>query len=163
MKRFVSLLIAVMLVLSTFAVCAYGEENDSPVALKIENTEFTVEDVNYMYVTTFNDMYNYYASTYGNYISAIIDITKPLEEQMIDETTSWHQYILEYTVNTLVSLTGIYEKAIENGFILPEDYRADVDTLEEQLDEIAASAGMTREEYLVSMYGGSVGIECVRK
>lgn len=163
MKKFVSLLIAVMLVLSTFAVCAYGEENDSPVALKIENTEFTVEDVNYMYVTTFNDMYNYYASTYGNYISAIIDITKPLEEQMIDETTSWHQYILEYTVNTLVSLTGIYEKAIENGFILPEDYRADVDTLEEQLDEIAASAGMTREEYLVSMYGGSVGIECVKK
>ena len=117
MKRFFAVFLAAMLLISAFAGCSSEKApeetgGESPVAIKIGNTEFTVEDVDYMYVTTFNDMYNYYASTYGNYISAIIDITKPLDEQMIDETTSWHQYIVDYTVNSLKSFTGIYEKAI---------------------------------------------------
>ncbi|MBQ3531374.1 MAG: peptidylprolyl isomerase [Oscillospiraceae bacterium] len=168
MKRFFAVFLAAMLLISAFAGCSSEKApeetgGESPVAIKIGNTEFTVEDVDYMYVTTFNDMYNYYASTYGNYISAIIDITKPLDEQMIDETTSWHQYIVDYTVNSLKSFTGIYEKAIAEGFVLPEEYQADLDTLEQQLDEIAVSAGMTREEYLSSMYGGRVGIETVKK
>ena len=138
MKRFFAVLIAAMLVLISFAGCASeAEENaGSSVALKIGNTEFTVADVDYMYATTFYDVYNYYASSYGSYISAIIDITKPLEEQTFDGSITWHDYILDYTVNSLVSLTGIYEEAVANNFVLPEEYQADFDTLEEQLDQI---------------------------
>ncbi len=165
MKRFFAVLIAAMLVLVSFAGCASeAEENaGSSVALKIGNTEFTVADVDYMYATNFYDIYNYYASSYGSYISAIIDITKPLEEQTFDGTVTWHDYILDYTVNSLVSLTGIYEEAVANNFVLPEEYQADLDTLEEQLDQIASSNGMTREEYLFYMYGERVGIDCIKK
>ncbi len=163
MKRILAVLIAAMLMLTAFAGCASGEKEDSPVALKVGSTEFTVEDVNYMYVTTFNDMYNNLYSYYGNYLSSILDVSKPLEEQMVNETTTWHQYILNYTVDTLVSLTGIYEEAIANDFALSEEYQNDLDTLEEQLDEIAASNGMTREEYLFYMYGDGCGIESVKK
>ena len=164
MKKIIALLLALVLVLS-FAGCS-GEkatEEKSPVALKIGNTEFTVEDVNYMYVSTFTDMYNYYASYYGDYLSMIIDINTPLEEQMVDETTSWHDYILDYSVETLVTYTGVYEEAKANGFVLPEDYQTDLDTLEEQLVEIAASSGMTQEEYLYYMYGGSVSLEGLKR
>lgn len=164
MKKILAMLLAAMLVLS-FAGCS-GEkatEEKSPVALKIGNTEFTVEDVNYMYVSSFTDIYNYYASYYGDYLSNILDINVPLEEQMADETTTWHDYILNYSLGTLTTYTGIYEEAKENGFVLPEDYQTDVDTLEEQLSEIAASNGMTDEEYLHYMYGGSVSIDCLKK
>ncbi|MBQ6877528.1 MAG: peptidylprolyl isomerase [Oscillospiraceae bacterium] len=163
MKRFFAALLAAMLVLTMFAGCSAKE---SPVAYKVGNMEFTVEDMNYMYVSSFNEIYNNLYYTYANYgidISTIVDITKPLDEQMVNETTSWHQYILDYAANTAKTFAGIYEKAIEANFVLGEEYQADLDTFEEQLDEVAASNEMTRDEYLYYMYGENVSLDTVKK
>ena len=59
MKRFFAVFLAAMLLISAFAGCSSEKApeetgGESPVAIKIGNTEFTVEDVDYMYVTTFN-------------------------------------------------------------------------------------------------------------
>ncbi len=166
MKKFLAMLVAVMLVLS-FAGCSGEEapeaEGESPVALKIGEREFTVEDMNYMYITSFNDVYYSFYSYYGQNISYIVDVTKPLEEQMIAENMSWHQYIVDVAISTTKSIVGVYEKALAEGFVLPEDYQTDLDTLEEQLDEIAAENGLTREEYLYYSYGDDVSIDSIRK
>jgi len=169
MKRIFAVLIAAMLMLTVFAGCASSEaeaENGSAVALKIGNTEYTVNDVQYMYVATFNEVYSnlYYTySSYGIDVSTIVDISKPLEEQMVDETKTWHEYVLDYTVNTLKSITGVYEEAIANGFVLPEEYQTDLDSFSQQLEEIAAKNSMTKEEYIENSYGKGVTEETVRK
>jgi len=169
MKRIFAVLIAAMLMLTVFAGCASSEaeaENGSAVALKIGNTEYTVNDVQYMYVATFNEVYSnlYYTySSYGIDVSTIVDISKPLEEQMVDETKTWHEYVLDYTVNTLKSITGVYEEAIANGFVLPEEYQTDLDSFSQQLEEIAAKNSMTKEEYIENSYGKGVTEESVRK
>ncbi|MBQ3501894.1 MAG: peptidylprolyl isomerase [Oscillospiraceae bacterium] len=169
MKRIFAVLIAAMLMLTVFAGCASSEaeaENGSAVALKIGNTEYTVNDIQYMYVATFNEVYYnlYYTySSYGIDVSTIIDISKPLEEQMVDETKTWHEYVLDYTVNTLKSVTGVYEEAIANGFVLPEEYQTDLDSFSQQLEEIAANNSMTKEEYIENSYGKGVTEETVRK
>ena len=169
MKRIFAVLIAAMLMLTVFAGCASSEaeaENGSAVALKIGNTEYTVNDIQYMYVATFNEVYYnlYYTySSYGIDVSTIIDISKPLEEQMVDETKTWHEYVLDYTVNTLKSVTGVYEEAIANGFVLPEEYQTDLDSFSQQLEEIAAKNSMTKEEYIENSYGKGVTEETVRK
>lgn len=169
MKRIFAVLIAAMLMLTVFAGCASSEaeaENGSAVALKIGNTEYTVNDIQYMYVATFNEVYSnlYYTySSYGIDVSTIVDISKPLEEQMVDETKTWHEYVLDYTVNTLKSVTGVYEEAIANGFVLPEEYQTDLDSFSQQLEEIAAKNSMTKEEYIENSYGKGVTEETVRK
>ena len=55
MKRIFAVLIAAMLMLTVFAGCASSEaeaENGSAVALKIGNTEYTVNDIQYMYISS---------------------------------------------------------------------------------------------------------------
>ena len=163
MKKIIAVIIAAMLVLAGFSGCASEEaEKESSVALKIGNAEYTEEEVNYIYVATFNEIYNYYYSAYGEYISTLVDVTVPLEEQTVDGTRSWHEYLLDATVNTLTQITGINEKATEAGFVLPEEYQKDLDTFEEQLETIAAEAGMTGKEYIETSYGKDVSVETVK-
>ena len=166
MKKIVALLLAAMLLITAFAGCS-GEqsktETQSPVALKAGGLEFTVEDMNYMYMTTFNDVYNTFYGYYGDYMSNILDITKPLEEQMIEGELSWHQYILDVTVDSTKTIVGVYNAAIENGFVLPEDYQNDIDTFDEQLAAIAEEYGMSVDEYIYYSYGENASIESVKK
>ena len=171
MKRFLAMLVAAMLIITAFAGCASSgteaEANgESPVAVKIGNTEYTVEEMNYMYIATFNEIYYNIYYTYYSYgidVSTIIDVTKPLEEQMFSEEMTWHDYVLDYTAETVKSITGIYEEALANNFVLPEDVQADIDTFDEQLEEIAAENSMTVEEYLAASYGEGISRETVKK
>lgn len=167
MKKIIALILAAMLLLAAFAGCSAEEtsetKGESPVAFRVDDMEFTVEDMNYMYVISFNDLYNSFYSYYGESISYIVDISKPLDEQMISADTSWHQYIVEVAVGSTKSIAGVYKKAVSEGYVLPEEYQADLDTLEEQLDELAEANGMTKEEYLYFSYGDNVSIESIKK
>ncbi len=142
-----------------------GEEkvNGDEIVLKIGTAEFSLNEFNFMYISTFNEVYSNLYSYYGEYISNVVDLTKPLEEQMIDDSTTWHSYITDYTTDTLTNLTSLYEAAVAEGFVLPEEYQNDLDTIEEQLTDVATQAGMTLEEYLGLMYGDGITIDTVRE
>ena len=137
MKKIIAFLLAAVLLVTMFAGCSgeqKTEENSpSPVAFKVGEMEFTVEDMNYMYMTSFNDVYNTFYNYYGDYLSYLLDVTKPLEEQMLDENRSWHQYITEITMDSTKAVAGVYQTAMENGFVLPEEYQKDIDTFDEYL------------------------------
>ena len=167
MKKIVAFLLAAILLITVFAGCSGEQKTEeslpSPVAFKVGEMEFTVEDMNYMYMTSFNDVYNTFYNYYGEYFSSLLDISKPLEEQMLDENRSWHQYIIEITMDSTKAVAGIYQTAMENGFVLPEEYQKDIDTFDEQLASIAEEVGMTKEEYLYYSYGENVSIEAVKK
>ncbi len=168
MKKIIAVLMAMVLMLSVFAGCSTEPSSDpgteaGEIALKIGNTEFTVKDVNFMYITTFNNMYSELYYTYGESVASLVDMTKPLEEQMFDDTYTWDEYILEASVETLLSYTGVYEAAIAEGYELPEDYAADLASLKENYESTAESAGMTLDEYLSLMYGDSMDFDTIYK
>ena len=172
MKKIIAVIMAMVLCLAFFAGCAEAEAPDnadnamdySAVAIKINDMEFSVNDVNFMYVGLFNQMYSNLASYYGDYLSSIVDITKPLEEQMIDDTTSWHQYIIDYCVDSFITNTAAYEKAkADPDFDIPEEYQTDLDTLEDQFIEVAEGSGYTLEEYIEFMYGEGMNFETIYK
>lgn len=164
MKRFIAVLMAAMLMLSVFAGCSETPaQEESPVALRLGETEFTLEEVNFMYISFFNEIYYNLYSMYGSYISSIVDTSVPLEEQMIDENTTWHQYLVEYTVNGLRSFTGVYEVAKKEGYVLPEQFQTEIDNFEAELDETAAANGMTRDEFITLSYGKGISLETIKK
>lgn len=162
MKKIFAVLIAVMLLVTSFAGCSGGVDG-SAVAYKVGEREFTVEDMNYMYVSAFNEIYYNLYSYYGSYLSAIIDISKPLDEQMLSEDKSWHDYLIECAESSVKNIVGVYEEAIANDFVLPEDYQNDIDTFDEQISEIAADNDMTVDEYIEASYGKNISLESVKK
>ncbi len=137
----------------------YGDE----IVYKVSETEFTLNEFNFMYISLFNELYSNLYNYYGDYISGVIDLTKPLEEQMVNETTSWHQYVVDYTTDTLKNLTGLYNAAVAEGFVLPEEYQTDLDSIEEQLTTVATQSGMTLDEYLDLMYGDGITVDVIKK
>ena len=171
MKRFFAVLLAAMLLISAFAGCSSEkapEENggESPVAIKIGEMEFTVEDMNCMYISAFNEIYTDLYYTYASYgidVSQIMDVSKPLEDQMAGENVSWHDNILTLAKDSATTIVGVYEKAISEGFVLSEEQKKDIDSFDEQIEAFAAENGMTVDEYLFFNYGEDVSIESLKK
>lgn len=166
MKKIIAMLMAMLLLLGAFAGCssepAENAENGE-VALKIGNTEFTVKDVNFIYISTFNSMYSELYYQFGENIGSIVDLTKPLEEQMFDDTLTWDDYVRESSVETLISYTGIYEKAISEGYELSKEHKEELESLKESYETTAKEANMTVEEYVALMYGESMDFETIYK
>ena len=76
MKRIIAVLMAMMLVLTAFAGCSdSGKTEENDIAIKVGNTEFSVNDVNFLYIGNFNQMYSSLTSYYGEYVSTILDIS----------------------------------------------------------------------------------------
>lgn len=166
MKKILAVFMAAMLLVASFAGCSSEEApeaeagNDtSAVVLRIGNTDYTLNEVNFMYVSSFNDIYNYYYSSGYN----VVDMSVPLDEQFVDETTTWHQYVLDYTINSLEAVTGVYEKAVAEGYVLPEEYRSALDGMEQGITEAAAEYDLTMEEYIELNYGEGMDFATVYK
>ncbi len=168
MKKFIAVLMAFVLMLTLFAGCSDTENTEktenSAIALKVGEMEFTVNDVNFMYISLFNQLYSNVVNYYGDYASTVVDISKPLEDQLIDDATTWHDYLLDYCLDSLTSNAAIYTAAkADADFTLPEDLQTDLDTLEEQLTEVATQGGYTLEEYVKLMYGEAMDMETLKK
>ncbi len=137
--------------------------NNDEVVLKVGETEFTLEEFNYMYVTSFNEIYSNLYSYYGSNISSLVDMSKPLEDQVVYEGTTWHDYVIEYTLESIENRVYVYEAAIEAGFELSAEDRAEVDALEENIIATAEEDGLSMQEYLDLLYGEGMSIETVKK
>ncbi|MBQ2795207.1 MAG: hypothetical protein IJF04_04205, partial [Oscillospiraceae bacterium] len=164
MKKIIALLLAMVLMAGVFTGCANTEEPaaENNAVLKIGDKEFTLNEFNFMYIGLFNQVYSNLTSYYGDYLSSVVDITKPLEEQMIDDTTTWHEYIVDYSLNSLLTNTAVYEAAMaDESFSIPEDMQQDLDTLEEQMTSVAEENGYTLEEYIGFMYGEGMDFESI--
>lgn len=81
---------------------------------------------------------NYYYLSYLGF-----DYSAPLDEQtcFFDETLTWQQYFLQSAIEIWQSNVVFAELAKQNDFVLPEDYRADLDSMEEDLQESADEGG----------------------
>jgi RNA polymerase subunit RPABC4/transcription elongation factor Spt4 len=131
-------------------------------------SEFTNSQLSFYYWGE----YYYYVNNYG----FSFDASLPLDEQTYQEetdsatgettVTTWQDYFLEnarYSINQTQSLKA---QAEAEGFTMPEDYQSEYDSVIENLDTNAASAGFTDEDgngdvlaYVQDSYGDNVTLE----
>ena len=100
---------------------------------------------------------NYYYLSYLN-----MDYTQPLDQQAcyFDNTLTWQQYFLKSAIETWQSNIAFADLAKENSFVMPEEYRTSLDSMESELEKQAAENGYANADAMVQE---SYGAGCTLK
>ena len=98
MKKILAVILAVIFVLAAFSGCSGAQngpksEYDVPV-MQVGDMQYTLNDINYMYVSIFNQIYTQLYYYVGAGISNYVDVNKDLSEQNVSEDQTWDDYIL---------------------------------------------------------------------
>lgn len=109
-----------------------------------------------------NEVYGF-LNNYSYYLSYLgFDYTAPLSEQVcyFDQTLTWEQYFLDSAIQVWQSNVAFAQIAKEKGFTLPEDYQADLDGMEENLQKSATEGGYESLDAMVQeSFGAGVTFE----
>lgn len=96
----------------------------------------------------------YYSGAYGEYLTDMVDFSKPLSEQTYSGDTSWEDYLLEQTLLTIQDTMSMVFQAEAEGYEMSEDY---LNTYQQVLVNFAAAAQeggyADMEDYLRASYG----------
>ncbi|MBR6513709.1 MAG: peptidylprolyl isomerase [Clostridia bacterium] len=162
MKKIIALLLAVIM-LASICSCGKGnnaandgasssadiDPNHSLVAIESENYKVTNGMLSYFYLYGF---YNVYAQ-YSSYFQSIgFDVTKPLNEQQYAEDMTWHDYFVEMTVGDARTFVRVAEAAKADGY---DDSYVE-DKVQNEIDKITQSEGMTIGDYITKMFGNTL-------
>lgn len=104
----------------------------------------------------------YSANYYG---TASPDFTQPLSEQIYDEANgqTWEQYFLSAALETWHQHQTMTLEAEKAGFVMPEDYSKDFDTLEADLESAAQSNGFEGVNgFLTAKFGPGTALQDYR-
>ena len=106
-----------------------------------------------------NDFYK----SYGYYLDAsILDFNKPLDQQIFDEETgtTWQQYFLEAALTSWGRSAALCTHAREAGFTLSDEMLANLESVPDQLEDMAKSYGYaTAQEMLEADMGVGCDVE----
>ena len=121
-------------------------------AYTVGSHKYTAADLDYFYYSEYNTYYNMYSS-YG-----LIDSDTDLRDQVYstDENgneITWGDMFLENAVNSLTSMSILYDQAMEAGYTLSEDGAANVQSTLDSLDTACETYAVTKDYYLNYLYG----------
>ena len=135
----------------TVANDAFTEEDAAAVVATCGDAQLTNSRLSYYY---WQQYYNF-MSIYGSYASMMgLDTTKPLSEQMYDDTHTWEDFFLQSAVRTFWQTEAINTAAEEAGYVLDsetEDYLASLTDAMTQEAEAGEYASV--DEYIQAAYG----------
>ena len=155
------LVIAITVGISQF-INNSGIREKNTTALTVGEHELSNAELNYFYIDTVNSFY----SQNGSYISLFgLDTTKPLDEQFFDEESgeTWADYFLESAKSTAASVYAMNDAAKADGFTLPEEQAANVDSIISNFSLYASVYGyQDAEAYVKAMYGKGATIDGIR-
>jgi len=154
---FAVVMAAILVIAAVFGVnqivSSHGilEKNTTAVTIgshKLSNAEF-----NYFYMDAVNNFY----SNYGSYAAIFgLDVTKPLNEQVVDETTgqTWADDFLDTAKENAAAIYAMADAAKAAGYALPADQADAIAEELESLDLYATLYGYSDgEQYLKAIYG----------
>ncbi len=130
-------------------------------AVSIGSHTLNAVEVNYFYV----DAINQYVNKYSSMISYILDVSKPLNEQVADQTTnaSWADTFLDMALENIKSTYALYDLANEKGHKMTEDETESVETMFSNLEIYAKYYGYNdADAYLRAVYGNGASVESYR-
>ena len=162
-----AVVIGLMVVFAAWTMISNTIENSgvrerSTVAAVVGDHELNTAELNYFYIDAINNFY----SSYGSYASMFgLDLTKPLDEQVIDEEgTTWADDFLSSALDSAAAVYALTDEAKVQGYTLSEDELAQIDSSMENITMYATLYGYTNaEDYIKAMYGNGATEESLRE
>ena len=155
----VAILAIALVVGAKQTITASGLREKNTTALTVGEHELNSVEMNYFFMDAVNNFY----SNYGSYASMFgLDVTKPLNEQVVDEAagTTWADDFLTQAKDSAASSYALADAAEAAGYTLPEAEKA---SLEEQLASLDLYANMygysSADQYLKAMYGNGASLK----
>ena len=140
-------------------ITSSGIREKNTVAVTIGDHEISNAELSYFYI----DYINNYYSSYSSYLTLMgLDVTVPLDEQVIDESTgtTWADDFLSAAEENARSTYALVDAAEEAGFALSEEELQSLDTNMQTLEAYALIYGYKDSDaYLKAMYGNGANAE----
>lgn len=130
-------------------------------AVTVDGTKISTVELNYYYI----DSINGYLNQWGDYISLTgLDTTLPLDEQYVDDETTWAQYFLDSAIDSAHSVYSAYNKAVAEGYTLSEEDAASIDSAiaSMELYGLYYYGYSDLNSYLEAMYGNGANEKTYR-
>jgi len=141
------------------SITASGIREKNTTALTVGDHELNSVEMNYFFMDAVNNFY----SSYGSYAAMFgLDVTKPLNEQFVDEEAglTWADDFMTSAKDSAASIYALADAAEAAGFTLPEEDREALETQLNSLDLYAAMYGYSdADAYLKAMYGNGASKE----
>ena len=125
-------------------------------AVKIGNDSYSVAEYNMMYTQSVNEVYTNLQNSLGEYAAYVLDTQKPLKDQQYSEDQTWADYVKDTTIETLTTVTALYDEAKENGYEMDKSYTDQINAAWESMKSASVSAGYTANDYVSMLYGKGV-------
>ena len=99
----------------------------------------------------------------GSYLTSYLNFNKPFDQQYVNDTQSWHQYLSEMAVETWRQTMLLKDEADKNGFVLSDEFEAQLTAAEDALATHAASNEFdSKDAYLQMMFDPCADLESYR-
>ena len=155
----VALLVVAVFVGVKQTITTKGILEKNTVAMTVGDHEINNVEMNYFYMDSVNSFY----SSYGSYASMFgLDVTQPLNAQIVDETTgqTWADDFLTSAKENVKAAYAMSDAAEAAGYALSEEEQSAIDTELATLDLYAAMYGYSSADaYLKAFYGNGADTE----
>lgn len=152
-KIVVALCVVLCIVLTVFEM---GFTYRTMKAVEVNGTEYSVAEYNWLYTNSVYEVYNDLYQRYGDMAAYFFNPQAPLDEQNYSEEQTWADYVAEYTKNSVVDLTGLYNAGTEAGFELEQELVDGINAEWETMEETARANGYSANAYAELNYGRGV-------
>jgi hypothetical protein len=105
----------------------------------------------WMEVYDFLNQYGSYAAYFG------LDISKPLDEQYVDEDQTWQQYFMESAIRNWQTYTALAQEAEAKGHEMNDEYKKLLEEMKTTMQESATKAGFASVDAMLASEMG-VGV-----
>ncbi len=143
-------------------ITSHGILEKNTTAVTVGNHELSSVELNYFYMDAVNNFY----SNYGSYAAMFgLDVTLPLNEQVVDETTglTWADDFLTSAKENAASMYAMADAAKAAGYTLPEAEKEAIDANMETLGLYATMYGYADADgYLKAIYGNGASEKSYR-
>ena len=140
-------------------ITSHGILEKNTTAVTIGSHELSNTELNYFYMDAVNNFY----SNYGSYAAMFgLDVTKPLNEQVVDESTglTWADDFMTSAKDNAASIYAMADAAKAAGYTLPEAEQKTIDSNMETLALYATMYGYAdADAYLKAMYGNGASVK----
>ena len=146
----------------TQTISTSGMREKNTVAMTVNGEDLSNAELNYYYIDVLNNFY----SQYGSYASLLgLDVTKPLNEQVYDESTgdTWADYFVDSAKTNAKAVYAVCEAAKAAGHTLTEAEYVNVENAVSSLNIYGTMYGYTSgEAYLKAQYGNGATMDSFR-
>lgn len=145
-----------------FSLVSTGFFVTHTVAATVGGHDLSPAMVNYFYGAAYQNL----SSSYGDYLSMMIDTSKPLDEQayLTEDYATWHDYLVDTALRSAYESYAIYDEAMANGYTLSEEDQSSIDNEISMLDVYGSMYGYTSgQAYLVGNYGSGSTVDSFRE